>query len=71
MGTVKDESVTELLASGREGDAILRGDAAPSRSFDHPGTAPDVKAIREDFGSSQTEFAGLFGISVNRLRDWE
>jgi len=43
----------ELLASVREGSAILRGEKAPSRHFVIP--APDVKQIREPDAPSQCE----------------
>lgn len=31
----------------------------------------DVKAIRENLGKSQTEFAMMIGVSVATLRNWE
>src|SRR5262245_37497479 len=66
---MKDELFAELVASVREGSAILRGEKAPSRTF--VVEAPDVKRIRTDRGLSQTEFAALLGISVRTLRNWE
>ena len=68
---MKDELFEELLASVREGGAILRGEKVPSRAFEHPTTALDVKAIRANYELSQTEFADLLGISVATLRNWE
>jgi putative transcriptional regulator len=59
----------ELLESVREGGAILRGERAPSRRFEI--ASPDVRAIRERFDLSQSEFAGLLGISVKTLQNWE
>lgn len=32
---------------------------------------PDVKAIREQVGLSQSAFAALIGVSVRTLQDWE
>jgi len=32
---------------------------------------PDVKTIRSRMGLSQSAFAGLLGISVRTLQDWE
>jgi putative transcriptional regulator len=32
---------------------------------------PDVKAIREHVGLSQSAFAALLGVSVRTLQDWE
>ncbi len=66
---MKDELFDELVASVREGGAILRGERAPSRQFIVE--APDVKRIRSNFHLSQGEFAALLGISVATLRNWE
>jgi putative transcriptional regulator len=66
---MKDELFNELLASVREGGAILRGEIAPSRSFE---VKPlDVKSIRAQYKLSQREFAMMLGISVKTLRNWE
>ncbi|MGQ0571472.1 MAG: helix-turn-helix domain-containing protein [Armatimonadota bacterium] len=59
----------QLIASVREGGAILRGDAAPSRSFVADG--PSVKRLRAVYRLSQAGFAALLGISVKTLRNWE
>lgn len=32
---------------------------------------PDVAAIREQTGLSQSRFAGLLGVSLRALQDWE
>jgi len=32
---------------------------------------PDVKAIRQKIGLSQSAFAGLLGVSVRTLQEWE
>ena len=66
---MKDELFAELLASVREGGAILRGEQAPSRSFEF--SAPDVKQIREQYELSQSEFAALLGVSIKTLQNWE
>jgi putative transcriptional regulator len=66
---VKEELFEELVASVREGGAILQGEAAPSRTF--PVEGPDVRGIRARFRLSQNEFAALLGISVATLRNWE
>lgn len=66
---MKDEMFAELVASVREGGAILRGDQPASRMFTvHP---PDIKNIRDGFGLTQEQFAVLLGISVRTLRNWE
>jgi putative transcriptional regulator len=58
-----------LVKSVREGGAILRGEAKPSRTFRIQ--AVDIKRIRVNYRLSQGEFAALLGISVATLRNWE
>jgi putative transcriptional regulator len=59
----------ELLESVREGGAILRGSRKPSRRF--VARASGIRAIRERTRLSQLEFAGLIGVSVKTLQNWE
>jgi len=66
---MKDELFNELVASVREGGAILRGEDKPSRAFVADG--PNIKRIRANYRLSQGQFAALFGISVGTLRNWE
>jgi putative transcriptional regulator len=66
---MKKDVFEELATSVREGGAILRGNAKPSRSFEVDGT--DVKQMRARYRLSQGEFAALLGISVGTLRNWE
>lgn len=66
---MKDEMFKELVASVREGGAILRNTIAPSRRFVIEDV--DVKRIRTEYQLSQSEFATLLGISVATLRNWE
>ena len=66
---MKDELFDELIASIREGGAILRGESEPSRKFVFD--APDVKAARANLNLTQQEFASLLGISVRTLQNWE
>jgi putative transcriptional regulator len=66
---MKDELFDELVASVREGGAILRGEAPPARKF--VVTGPDVQRIRASYQLSQDEFAALIGVSVATLRNWE
>lgn len=66
---MKDDLFKELVASVREGGAILRGEATPSRKFVVDGL--DVKRIRANYQLSQSEFAALLGISIATLRNWE
>ena len=63
------ELFNEVTASVREGGAILRGEAEPSRTFVVDG--PNIKRLRASYKLSQEKFAALFGISVGTLRNWE
>ena len=66
---MKDELFNELVASVREGGAILRGKRVPARTFKVD--APNIKRIRAGYKLSQPEFAALLGISIATLRNWE
>lgn len=66
---MKSEMFAELLASVREGGAILRGQKKPSRRT-VIGSA-SVRAIRQGTSLSQSEFARLIGVSVKTLQNWE
>jgi putative transcriptional regulator len=66
---MRDELFQELLASVREGGAVLRGEKEPSRTF--VSVNPAVKRIRSDLRLSQGEFAAMIGVSVRTLRAWE
>jgi putative transcriptional regulator len=66
---MNEQLFNELLQSVREGGAILRGEAEPSRSFVME--EPDVSAIRRSFNLSQPKFASFLGISVRTLQNWE
>ena len=59
----------DLLGSLQEAKAIAKGKAAASRRFEVP--AADVKAVREQTGLSQSEFAQLMRVSVKTLQNWE
>lgn len=66
---MKEELFKELVASVREGGAILRGEVSASRQFTIDET--DIKRIRENYQLSQGQFAALLGISVATLQNWE
>jgi putative transcriptional regulator len=70
---MNEELFNDLLESVRQGGAILRAEAAPSRSFEFPERdgVPDVAAIRAQFGVSQARFAEMIGVSLGTLRNWE
>lgn len=66
---MKGQLFSELIESVREGGAILKGKAAPSRAFEVE--IPDVSQIREAYDLSHAEFAAFLGISVRTLQNWE
>ncbi len=66
---MKKELFDELLASVREGGAIVHGVKEPSRWWVIDD--PDVASIRAHYGLSQAKFAALLGISVRTLQNWE
>ena len=59
----------ELLDSVKEMDQIVAGKKEAARQFVFP--EPEVKAIREKTGLSQTRFAMLIGVSKRTLENWE
>ena len=59
----------DLLSSLHEAKVISKGKAAASRRFEV--SAPDAKAVREQIGLSQSEFAQLMRVSVKTLQNWE
>lgn len=66
---MKDEMFGELVASVKEGGAILRGEKESTRTF-HLDRL-DIKRIREGYKLTQEQFASMLGISVRTLRNWE
>jgi len=66
---MKDELFAELVASVKEGGAILRGEKEASRSFRLDRL--DIKRIRAGYNLTQAQFAAMLGISVRTLRNWE
>ena len=59
----------DLVQSLKEAKAIAQGEAQASRRVEL--TPPDVKAVREQIGLSQSEFARLMRVSVKTLQNWE
>lgn len=66
---MNNEIFDELLASVEEMDAIVAGKKSPARLTEFP--EPEVKAIRENLGLSQSRFALLIGVSKRTLENWE
>ena len=66
---MNDEHFNELIASIREAGKIKRGETEASRIHEFP--EPDIKAIREGIGFSQSKFAALIGVNIRTLQNWE
>lgn len=66
---MNEELFAELVASVKEGGAILRGEKEPSRIFQLKPI--DIRAIRDGYQLTQEQFAAMLGISVRTLRNWE
>ncbi len=59
----------DLVQSLKEAGTIARGEAPAARRFEV--AVPDVKALREQIGLSQSEFAKLLQVSIRTLQNWE
>lgn len=57
-----------LVQSLKEAKTIARGEAPASRRIKV--TTPDAKAVREQIGLSQSEFAQLMQVSIKTLQNW-
>ena len=66
---MKNEHFSELLASIEEAGKIKRGETGASRIHEFP--EPDVRAIRESIGFSQSKFAAFIGVNIRTLQNWE
>ena len=66
---MNDEHFNELIDSIKEAGKIKRGETEASRIHEFP--EPDIKAIREGIGFSQSKFAALIGVNIRTLQNWE
>jgi putative transcriptional regulator len=66
---MNDQQFDELLASVQDMGKHMRGEAVAARVREF--LEPDVKAIREKTGLSQTGFAYLIGVKPKTLQNWE
>jgi len=66
---MKDEHFNELISSIEEAGKIKRGELKAKNITEF--SEPDVKAIREDVGFSQSKFAALIGVNLRTLQNWE
>lgn len=65
-----DNQFDALLESVRDMGRHMRGEAVAGVKL-HEFPEPDVKAIRERTGLSQTRFAYLIGVKPKTLQNWE
>lgn len=63
------ELFNDLVQSLKEAKAISHGEMPAARRTRID--APAVKAVREQIGLSQSEFAQLMRVSVKTLQNWE
>jgi len=59
----------DLVQSLKEAKDISTDEKKASRRFDV--SPPDAKAVREQTGLSQAEFARILRVSVKTLQNWE
>jgi putative transcriptional regulator len=59
----------DLIQSLKEAKSISLGEINASRQFRV--VTPDVKAVRERIGLSQSEFARLMRVSIRTIQNWE
>ena len=67
---MNDELFDELIASVREGGAILRGETEAARTLAIE-SSQTLLRFDYEYGMSQAKFAALLGISVRTLQNWE
>ena len=66
---MKKKDFDDLVKSVRQAGRIRRKKLRPSRVMTFK--PADVRAIRDNLGKSQPEFAMMIGVSVATLRNWE
>ena len=66
---MKNTDFERLCVSIQQAGEIRKGLRKPSRVFQY--AQPDVKAIRERLGLTQSSFAALMGVSSRTLQNWE
>lgn len=66
---MKDEHFNKLITSIEEAGKIKCGEIKAEKITEF--SEPDVNAIRENVGSSQSKFAALIGVNLRTLQNWE
>jgi putative transcriptional regulator len=59
----------DLAKSIKEAGKIKRGEVQASRVFTYD--AVDIRKLRKSVKVSQSEFAGMIGVSVDTVQNWE
>ena len=59
----------KIMEGLNEALAVARGEAKPAKL--HVPPEIDVRAIRAKLNLSQEDFAGVFGFTINQIKDWE
>jgi putative transcriptional regulator len=68
---MNEQDFERLMEGVKQGAEYLKGLRKSSRTHKVTVRIPDVKNIREKLRVSQAEFAGMLGISVRTLQNWE
>ena len=66
---MKNRHFSELTASIHDSSNVIKIAAEASRL--NQIFEPDVKAIRENIGFSQSKFADLIGVNIRTIQNWE
>ncbi len=66
---MNDALFNELLESVGQANEIIKGDRKPSLVTEF--AEPEVKAIRDKVGLSQSRFAEMVGVSKRTIENWE
>ena len=66
---MKETIFNDLIKSIGQAGRIKKAQMKPSREFHF--SPVDIKAIRRKLHVSQSQFAGLIGVSVDTLQNWE
>jgi putative transcriptional regulator len=66
---MSSELYRDLSESIKEAGRIRKGEMKPSRVFKFE--AVDIRKLRESVGVSQSQFAGMIGVSKSTLQNWE
>ena len=70
MATKRVDVTDELMASLNEAAEIMAGERTPCRAW-HPPAMVNVRAIRQQLGLSQPDFAKRFEFTTSSVREWE